>query len=108
MVAGRVRRTEGSLDTNLEVEREIKSFLGTNFPLYNEETVDPEASLVESGVVDSLGILELVEFIEEKFQLQIPEDELLPENLDSIANINRYLTRKLGGGNVVAGEASGT
>ena len=96
------------MDRNVEVEREIKSFLRTNFPLYDEKTVDSEASLVESGVVDSLGILELVEFIEERFQLQIPEDELLPENLDSIANINRYLTRKLGGENVVADGAGGS
>lgn len=96
------------METNVEVEREIKSFLSTNFPLYDEETVDPGASLVESGVVDSLGILELVEFIEERFQLQIPEDELLPENLDSIANINRYLAGKLGGESVVGDEAGGT
>jgi acyl carrier protein len=94
--------------TNVEVEREIKSFLSANFPLYDEETVDPKASLVESGVVDSLGILELVEFIETRFQLRIPEDELLPENLDSIANVSRYLSRKLGADSVVRDEATGT
>jgi acyl carrier protein len=57
--------------------------------------VDREQSLVGSGAIDSLGVLELVEFIEMRFGLQIPEDELLPENLDSVANITRYLSDKL-------------
>jgi acyl carrier protein len=96
------------METKLEIEREIKSFLTTNFPLYDEKTVDPEASLVESGVIDSLGILELVEFVEARFRLQIPEDDLLPENLDSIANISRYLAEKLGADTVVRDEASGS
>jgi acyl carrier protein len=96
------------METKVEVEREIKSFLSANFPLYDEETVDPEASLVESGVIDSLGILELVEFVEARFGLQIPEDELLPENLDSIANISRYLVEKLGADGVVRDQASGS
>jgi acyl carrier protein len=59
------------------------------------EKVDREQSLVGSGAIDSLGVLELVEFIEMRFGLQIPEDELLPENLDSVANITRYLSDKL-------------
>jgi acyl carrier protein len=56
------------------------------------EKVDREQSLVGSGAIDSLGVLE---FIEMRFGLQIPEDELLPENLDSVANITRYLSDKL-------------
>jgi acyl carrier protein len=94
--------------TNAEIEREIKSFLSASFPLYKEESVDREESLVESGVIDSLGILELVEFVEARFALQIPEDELLPENLDSIANISRYLAEKLGADGVVSDQASGS
>jgi len=92
---------------DVEVEGEIRAFLGKNFPLYKEDNVGREESLVESGVIDSLGILELVDFVEETFALRIPEDELLPENLDSIANITRYLTQKLGNDDVVRHEASG-
>jgi len=94
------------MQANLEIEREIKTFLGKNFPLYDEAKVDREQSLVESGVIDSLGILELVDFVEGTFDLRIPEDELLPENLDSIANITRYLAQKLGTDGVVRNEAS--
>ena len=101
-----MERTKGLMQANLEIEREIKTFLGKNFPLYDEAKVDREQSLVESGVIDSLGILELVDFVEGTFDLRIPEDELLPENLDSIANITRYLAQKLGTDGVVRNEAS--
>jgi acyl carrier protein len=92
---------QGSMD----IEREIRAFLEKNFPLYEEAKVGRDDSLVESGAIDSLGILELVDFVEERFQLRIPEDELLPENLDSIGNITRYLEHKRGAGSVVRNEA---
>ena len=84
------------MPTNSEIELEIRTFLSKNFPLYEESSIDAEQSLVQSGVVDSLGILELVDFVEAKFDLRIPENEMLPENLDSIANVTRYLSTKLG------------
>jgi acyl carrier protein len=93
------------MQANAEIEREIRAFLSKNFPLYKEEQVDRDQSLVESGVIDSLGILELVDFVEVTFDLRIPEDELLPENLDSIANITRYLAEKLGSDGVVRNAA---
>jgi acyl carrier protein len=90
------------------IEREIRTFLDQNFPLYEEAKVDRDDSLVETGVIDSLGILELVDFVETRFDLRIPEDELLPENLDSVGNITRYLAQKLGDGTVARNEASGS
>ena len=83
------------MQSSAAMEGEIRTFLVENFPLYDQANLDRDQSLVESGVIDSLGILELVEFVETRFDLQIPEDELLPENLDSIANISRYLSDKL-------------
>lgn len=94
------------MQADVEIESEIRAFLNLNFPLYKAEQVDADQSLVESGVIDSLGILELVDFVEVKFGLRIPEDELLPENLDSIANITRYLAQKLGTDGVVRNEAN--
>jgi len=91
-----------------EIENQIRAFLSKNFPLYKEDQVEREQSLVESGVIDSLGILELVDFVEDRFDFRIPEDELLPENLDSIANIIRYLAEKLGNDGVVRNEALGS
>ena len=91
-----------------EIENQIRAFLSKNFPLYKEDQVEREQSLVESGVIDSLGILELVDFVEDRFDFRIPEDELLPENLDSIANITRYLAGKLGSDGIVRNEALGS
>jgi acyl carrier protein len=101
---GMERRTE--MHGNAEIESELRAFLSRNFPLYKGNKVDREQSLVESGVIDSMGILELVEFVEGTFDLRIPEEELLPENLDSLANITRYLERKLGAEDVVGNQAS--
>ena len=93
---------------NAEIEREIRTFLDRNFPLYEEAKVNRDDSLVETGVIDSLGILELVDFVETRFELRIPEDELLPENLDSIGSITRYLAQKLGDGTVDRNDSSGS
>jgi acyl carrier protein len=51
-------------------------------------------SLLENGVVDSLGILELVKVLESRFHVSVEEDELSPENLDSIESLTAYLRRK--------------
>jgi acyl carrier protein len=92
---------------NAEIEAEIRAFLSRNFALY-EDKVGREESFVQSGIIDSMGILELVEFVEGNFDLRIPEEEVLPENLDSLANITRYLEGKLGAEGVVRSQASGS
>ena len=83
-----------SLLTESAAEQQIRQFLSDNFPFVEGATVDREQSLVEAGVIDSTGVLELVEFLEETFSLQIPLEDLVPENLDSIANVTRYVTSK--------------
>ncbi len=82
------------MPTETAAEEKIRQFLDENFPYVEGATVDREQSLVEAGVIDSTGVLELVEFLEEAFSLQIPLEDLVPENLDSIANITRYVTAK--------------
>ena len=53
-----------------------------------------EDSLIEGGVIDSTGVLELVTFIEERFGIKVEDEELVPENLDSIKNLLDFLHRK--------------
>jgi len=55
-------------------------------------------------VIDSTGVLELIEFLEERYEIQIPDEEVLPENLDSIGAIGRFVAGKLETGDVPAGE----
>ncbi len=51
-------------------------------------------SLLEKGIIDSTGVLELVGFIEENFHVAVKDDELLPENLDSVERLIAFVTRK--------------
>lgn len=53
-------------------------------------------SLVESGVIDSVGIMKLVDFIENTFSVKIGDDELLPENFDTIDDIDKLISGKAG------------
>ena len=65
-----------------------------NFYVSEADPVRDDESLMERGVVDSTGVLEVIAFVEQAFDLNVSDDELLPENLDSIANIAAYVTRK--------------
>lgn len=84
--------------TNSEhIEQEVREFLRENFPLSADEVVlAPDASLIEVGVIDSTGVLELIGFIEERYEIEVRDEEVLPENLDSIASITRFVGGKVG------------
>ena len=56
-----------------------------------------EDSFMQSQVIDSVGVVELVSFLEKHFSIKVEDQEMLPENLDSLNGIARYLQRKLGG-----------
>jgi len=77
------------------MERAIREFLTENYLLGEDPSALPgESSLIEAGLIDSTGVLELVGFLEEQFGLRITNEELLPENLDSIDNIVAFVERK--------------
>jgi acyl carrier protein len=63
----------------------------------NAAELRDEDSFMESQVIDSVGVLELVSFLEKNFSIEVEAQEMLPENLDSLNGIARYLQRKLGG-----------
>lgn len=73
----------------------IINFIMENFIAGRSEVdLKPDLSLLESGIIDSTGVLELVMFIEEKYSIKIEDEELIPENLDSIDNIIKFLNTK--------------
>jgi len=75
------------------VERnKIREFLQKNF--FVSGPLDDGASLLDQGIIDSTGALELVSFIETEFGIQVKDDEMLPENLDSIERIASFVARK--------------
>lgn len=77
------------------IRDEIKRFIAEKFLFGCGDQVDYEASLLETNTVDSVGILEIVSFIENRFNLRVEDEELTAENLDSIAKIANFVERKL-------------
>lgn len=76
---------------------QIRQFITTNFYVIDPAGLTDEASLMEHGIVDSTGMLDLILFLEREFKIQVDDTEMLPENLDSIANLDAYVARKQGG-----------
>jgi len=72
----------------------LREFLQENFLFGQEVTFADDASFLEQGIIDSTGVLELVTFLEDHFQITLADDELVPENLDSIDNLARFLKAK--------------
>jgi acyl carrier protein len=78
----------------LPLEKQIYEFLRSNFYVADTIQLDSDTSLLETGVIDSTGVLEVIGFIEETFGISVDDAEMLPENLDSIAGIAKYVIRK--------------
>jgi acyl carrier protein len=78
-----------------ETKKQIKAFIIENFLFGNANGLQDNTSFLEEGIIDSTGVLELVTFLEETFEIQVEDEELIPENLDSIDNVTAYLDRKV-------------
>jgi acyl carrier protein len=77
------------------VVSEIRAFIVANF-LFGQEGngFSEDASFLETGIIDSTGLLELVAFVEQQYGIAIADRELLPENLDSLKNLSQFIIRK--------------
>jgi acyl carrier protein len=80
----------------MEVNAVIRQFIVENFLFGEDGNLKDETSFLESGIIDSTGILELVSYLEETFGISVEDEELIPENLDSVANVVAYLGKKKG------------
>jgi acyl carrier protein len=78
-----------------EIGGQVRQFIEENFLFREEADLADDESLLDAGLVDSTGILELVAFLEGTFDLQVADAEIVPENLDSINAIVAYVTGKL-------------
>lgn len=76
---------------------ELRAFVVDNF-LFGQEDAAPgdDDSLLERGIIDSTGVLELTQFLERRLEITIADEELIPENLDSIRNIEVFIRRRTG------------
>jgi acyl carrier protein len=78
-----------------EFKDTIRTFVVENFLFGNNENLEDSTSFLEEGIIDSTGILELVSFLEEEFSITVQDEDLVPENLDSINNATAYLQSKI-------------
>jgi acyl carrier protein len=82
-------------EVQTHIEQKIRQFITDNF-LFREDraSLTDAESLLEAGVIDSTGVLELVAFLEREFGLAVDDAEIVPENLDSISRIVGYVKGK--------------
>ena len=73
----------------------IRSFIFENFLFdADESSLGNDDSFLEQGVIDSTGVLELVEWLEESFSMKVQDEELVPENLDSVNRLATFIAKK--------------
>lgn len=78
------------------VHSDIRKFIVSAFLFGNESALpNDESSLVDAGIIDSTGVLELIEFLEEEFEIVVLEAETVPENLGDVAGLTNYVLSKL-------------
>ena len=78
-----------------DMKDKIRLFIVENFLFGKDEDLTDDSSFLEEGIIDSTGILELVSYLEEEFSISVDDEELIPENLDSIKNVVGYLEKKV-------------
>lgn len=74
----------------------VRAFIESNFYVPDARAISDDTSLLERGIVDSTGVLEVTTFLESHYGIKITDDEIVPENLDTIANIVAFVKRKTG------------
>jgi len=90
-----MNRDERNIAYMRELKDKIRTFVVENFLFGNNQKLEDTTSFLEEGIIDSTGVLELVTFIEEEFSIVVEDEELIPENLDSIYNVTAYLGKKI-------------
>lgn len=79
----------------METRDAVRTYIIENFLFGDAEPLrSDDISLLDEGIMDSVGVMELVAFLEQDFELTVEDDELVPENLDSVSNLVTFISRK--------------
>ena len=78
-----------------KTKEKIRSFMIENFLFGEDIDLKDDTSFLEEGIIDSTGVLELIEYLEEEFNIQIDDEDLIPENLDSLNNLEKFIANLL-------------
>lgn len=79
-----------------ELVEKVRAYVLSNFPVADASAVPNDGSLMELGVVDSTGLLEVFEWLKDEYGIEVLDAEMVPENFDGIARIAGYIARKQG------------
>jgi acyl carrier protein len=83
------------MQTTVDIERDVRSFIIDHFLSGNASKLRADGSLL-GDVIDSMGVIALVAYLQEHFRITVEDDEVLPGNLDTINNLVAYVSKKLG------------
>lgn len=75
----------------------LRNFIVDTFLFGDGANLREDTSFLENGIIDSTGILELITFLEETYQISIQDNELVPDNLDSLKKVEQFLSKKING-----------
>ena len=78
-----------------KIKEKIKGFIIENFLFGEDNDLKDDTSFLEEGIIDSTGVLELIEYLEEEFELEIDDEDMIPENLDSLNNLEQFISKLL-------------
>ena len=78
----------------MTLQQQIRDFVTSNFYVADPKALEDRTSLLDHGIIDSTGVLEVIMFIETTFGVTVEDSEMLPENLDSIERIAAFVARK--------------
>jgi len=78
----------------MDIKEQVRTFVTSNFYVADPSALEDNASLLDKGIIDSTGVLEVIFFIEETFGIAVEDSEMLPDNLDSIERISNFIARK--------------
>lgn len=79
-----------------DIKSQVRKYIFDNFLMGGDpDKVTDSASFIEHGIIDSTGVLELVSFIQETYNIHVEDAEMIPENLDSLEKIDKYVRGKM-------------
>jgi acyl carrier protein len=78
----------------MDLEKTIRSFITTNFYVAEGMELLGDTSLLDSGIIDSTGVLEVISFLESEFGIQVADADMVPDNLDSLGRLVAFVERK--------------
>lgn len=81
--------------TKVEISQKIRQFIAAKYPIVNQSKLSDTDSLLDNNVIDSMGFLDLVTFVESEFDIVVEDDELVTDNFESIESVTEFVNTKV-------------